>query len=321
MRYRLFQGIGSVSDILEEKLKGDADVQPVTVRNLLTVSHDLDKIEYRVYGMHSDDINGLSKCLKEGKIPSDRKKEVLLGSYASRYYQAGVGDKLNIGITLEKENDNVQEGMYVVSGILSDNADYFKGAIILSKEDWCEQNGEIEDNAVFIYLENEQGYQAAVDAINGLDGRDAGRISVANNYFGNSEARKSFSQSVGVICIVSMIVIVMLFFFLMRGMSKKIGLLKALGLPEKNIITIFCGGLFAITMFAVGLSLIYEYTFVLYMNYKANEFYGYPVREYSLNGYSVSSIVALNLINMLTAAVTIIWLNKKVSPRDAMLKS
>lgn len=293
MRYRLFQGIGSVSDILEEKLKGDADVQPVTVRNLLTVSHDLDKIEYRVYGMHSDDINGLSKCLKEGKIPSDRKKEVLLGSYASRYYQAGVGDKLNIGITLEKENDNVQEGMYVVSGILSDNADYFKGAVILSKEDWCEQNGEIEDNAVFIYL---------------------------NNYFGNSEARKSFSQSVGVICIVSMIVIVMLFFFLMRGMVKKIGLLKALGLPEKNIITIFCGGLFAITMFAVGLSLIYEYTFVLYMNYKANEFYGYPVREYSLNGYSVSSIVALNLINMLTAAVTIIWLNKKVSLRGAMLK-
>lgn len=321
MRYKLYQDIGSVPDTLEGDLKGKVKVQPVIIRNLLTASNDLNRVEYRVYGMHDNDISELSRYLKKGKLPASGKNEILIGSYASRFYKAGVGDTLNLPVTLGKDNSSCEDGVYTVSGVLSDNVDFFKGAIILSKETWCNANSDIQDNAVFMYVADEKAYKAATEAINSLEDEAASSISVSNNYFGNSSAKKSFSQSLSVICVVSLIVIVLLFFFLMRGMSKKIGLLKALGLPEKSITRIFCGGLFIITVIAVAVSLVYEYSFVMYMNSKANEFYGFHVSEYSLNRYSIISVLALNLINMLAAAVTITWLGKKVSPRDAMLKS
>lgn len=106
----------------------------------------------------------------------------------------------------------------------------------------------------------------------------------------------------------------------MRGINKKIGLLKALGLPEKNIIKIFCGGLLFITIISIGVSFGCEIGVVMYMNSKASTFYGFPVSEYFMNRYSVLSVVGLNIINMLTASFTVIWLGKRVSPREAMLK-
>lgn len=321
MRYKLYNDIGNVPEEIEKKLGEQVNVQSAVVRNLLTVSDNFNNVEYRVYGMEDQDIKKLDKYIKSGRAPKSGEKEVLIGSYAARYYGFAIGDKLSMGITLDKDNMDSPEGEYTVSGILSDNIDYFKGSIIISKDSWCQENGQVEDNIMLFYLDSDQDYKNTVDVINNLDDKAASTLNILNNYAGTSETKKSLTSSIVVICIVSMVVIILLFFFLMRGMVKKIGLLKALGLPEKNITKIFSGGLVLITIIAVAASMLCEYGIVTYLNSKATKFYGFDVVEYSINRYAIISILALNLLNMLTATITITWLGKKVSPRDAMVKS
>lgn len=321
MRYKLYNDIGNVPEEIERRLGDKVDTQSAVVRNLLTISDNFNNVEYRVYGMNDQDIEKLNKYIKSGKAPQSGKKEVLIGSYAARYYGFNIGDKLSMGITLNKDNMDSQEGEYTVSGILSDNIDYFKGSMIISKDSWCQENEQVEDNIILFYLGSDKEYKDTVDVISSLQDEAASMLNILNNYAGTSATKKSLTSSIVVICIVSMLVIILLFFFLMRGMVKKIGLLKALGLPEKSITKIFSGGLIMITIIAVAASILCEYGVVTYLNSEATKFYGFEVVEYSINKYAIISVLALNILNMLTATVTITWLGKRVSPRDAMVKS
>lgn len=320
MRYKLYNDIGDVPDKLEKELESGVRFQNVILRNLLTVSDNFNIVEYRVCGMDNQDIKLLEKNIKSGQIPKTGEKGVLLGSYAARYFNVDVGDKMEIKISLDKDNMGAPEGEYYVSGILNDNMQFYKGSIIVSKETWSMEHQEVKDNMLYLYIDNDEAYKNVVETINRLDEPDTAFINIMNNYDSAATARNSIISNILVICVISLIVIVLLFFFLMRGMVKKIGLLKALGLPEKIIIKIFCGGLLMITISAILISFVCEYGVVLYMNMQAAEFYGFEVQAYSVNKYAVIAVLALNLVNMIASASTVIWYGKKVSPREAMLK-
>lgn len=321
MRFKLYNDIGDVPQILEDETNGGVRFQSVIIRNLLTVSDNFNQVQYRVIGMLDSDIALFSKYMKSGQIPQADRKEVLLGSYAARYFGVDVGDRLDLKLTLSKDNMDEPEGEYVVSGILNDNQQYYKGSIIISKETWQKENMQVKDNMLYLYMNSEDGYKNVLSAIESLDDQNARLINIANNYSATNSAKSSIMNSIVVICAISLIVIALLFFFLMRGMGKKIGLLKALGLPEKKITQILCGGLLIITIIAVVVSLTCEFGVVTYMNAQATKFYGFKVKEYSVNKYAILAVLSLNIINMMAASITVTWFGKKISPRDAMLKA
>lgn len=319
-RYKLFNDIGDIPEILKKEIVSGVKFQAGVQRNLLTMNDNFNQIQYRIWGMTEDDIISLGKNLKSGRIPTSGEKELLIGSYAARYFGIDIGDKFNIKVSLYSDNAHENEGEYIVSGIMSDNLEFFKGSVILSKETWELENEKVKDNVLFLYIDNDAAYKHTMDVINGLDDAVSRLISISDNYSGTSSMRKSIINSIIVICVISLIIIILLFFFLMKGMTKKIGLLKALGLPEKNITQIFCGGLMIITLIAVTISLASAYALVFYMNAQASEFYGFAVEEYNVSYYVLIAIFTLNIVNMLAAAITVTWFGKKISPRDAMLK-
>lgn len=74
-----------------------------------------------------------------------------------------------------------------------------------------------------------------------------------------------------------------------------------------------------ITIFALVLSIGFEYLFVNMLNSKSSSFYGFAVKEYFVNRYSFIAILGVNLINILVATITVISFEKRISPYDAML--
>lgn len=306
MRYKLYNDIDTVPEILEKETGSGVRFQSLIVRNVLTASDNFNQVQYWVLGMLDEDIGRFRKNMKAGNIPAAGQKEVLMGSYAARYFGVDVGDRLDLKLTLQKNNMDEPEREYIVSGILSDNLQYYKGSMILSKDTWQKENGQIEDNMLYLYINSDEGYKNISAAIEGLDDNSAGLINIANSYDAANSTKSSIRNSIIVICAISLMVIILLFIFLMKGMGKKIGLLKALGLPEREITRILCGGLLGITVIAVAVSLACEYGVVTYMNSQATAFYGFKVKEYSVNKYAILAVVLLNMVNMLAASVTAI---------------
>lgn len=320
MRYKLYRDIDGVVNELDNTVPDNVNYQKLVERNLLFVNDGINQIEYRVLGMNDKDISIFSNYLSKGSsLPSNGKKEVLLGAYAARYYKLNIGDKIQIPLSLDKDNDTESEGEYTVCGILNDNVDYFKGSLIMSKDTWSAQYGEVADNTILFYFKNDEEYKNVMNSIDSLSKENSATMNIMSNYANNRSAKESFYNNVKFIIALSIVAIIVLLFFLIRGMKKKIGLLKALGLPEKNVIKIFCGGLLLITIFALVLSIGFEFLFVNMLNSKSSSFYGFAVKEYFVNKYSFIAILGVNLINILVATITVISFEKRISPHDAML--
>lgn len=240
MRYKLYRDIDGVVNELDNTVPDNVNYQKLVERNLLFVNDGINQIEYRVLGMNDKDISIFSNYLSQGSsLPSNGKKEVLLGAYAARYYKLNIGDKIQIGLSLDKDNDAASEGEYTVCGILNDNVDYFKGSLIMSKDTWSNQYGEVADNTILFYFKNDEEYKNVMNSIDALSKENSAKMNLMSNYANNRSAKESFYNNVKFIIALSIVAIIVLLFFLIRGMKKKVGLLKALGLPEKNVIKFF----------------------------------------------------------------------------------
>jgi ABC-type lipoprotein release transport system permease subunit len=318
MRYKLLNSVGNLASVLTEKLDKGIGVSGAVVRNMLTVNNFAMRVDYWVWGLPDNRIKDLSRYLSRGRIPDEGKSEVLIGGYAAKHFEVGVNDVLDMTLKAENLEGNTSE--YVVSGILNDSVDYYKGALIISKDHWINKNGHVDDNFILLYLQNDGEYKKAAEAIENLDGKEMEGVSVNSRYQQSNWWQGGIIGRHVATLSIDAIVIFMIISYTMKGISKKIGLLKALGLPDKYIAKSLYSGFLLISAPIVALSILAGFGFAFFLNRQASNFYGFPVVLYKFDLFTLANVIGLNILIIIAVMLTATYLSKKISPRDAMLK-
>lgn len=325
-RYKMYNPITGASEFVEDKLVGNNMIYESVCRNISTEEYDnlLFAIKYRIFGLEREYLDKvISDHLKEGRMPEHGKNEVIIGSYAQLYYDASVGDYLDIPITLKDDFEEEDFSAYKVVGILKDTIDYFKGDVLIDKNTFFEKQGEVEENFIMIYLDSR-------NAIESIEILQEERNHMYKEY-GVDQINTFFSQKVGsnysniintiVASLIGTAMIALLLLYVMKGLSKKIGTLKSLGIPTKKIIWSIGGGLATLVGMASVISFLLSYASKNYMNNNIEQRLGYKMELYTISSDVLLSVLLVDLMLLINVIIVITIICKFISPRNAMLKS
>lgn len=320
-RYKMYNDISGFSDEVKSLTEGKAKVYGTICRNILTQNDLFNKISYVILGVDEQFLSEeLSQYIKEGRLPQKGKKEAVIGSLAARYYKVKVGDRLNIHVSLKKQIEDEDKSSCIVSGILSDNVDYFKGAIFISKETYSSDITSQEENLSFLYVKDGNEYDEVFKACDSMTKKQ--KIgTIRSNFTQKSSLMKAIVTNTAMILAICLLIVFLILSLLMKGIKKKIGLLKALGISDQKIIHSFAGGLGISSGAAVMAGMAGSFLLKNLLNSSISNYLGYKVEQYKLNAYVFLCILALETVILATVFVSIYLLSRRVSPRDAMLKN
>lgn len=274
----------------------------LTARNLYTFSDAYYQVSYRVYGAEEEFLHELSDYLRRGKLPEPGKTEAVIGSNVAEFYDVMVGDVLKLPITLEETADTAKEE-YVVSGILMADASFFSDNIYISSQTVEALGYTPEKNTFYIYGGTKKACQRILSELHPEQEESVG---TALRYY---ETKISLLKTIGAslfkTLLLSGVVLSVLFVSLMKDTARKIGLMKALGISDRDIIKLFIKGFgvynligMAISYFSLGLIRL-----AIGIPFPAS------VMLYTLNSYIIIFLVTIIILFVLC---------KKISPKLAM---
>lgn len=244
-----------------EALHHDTEMYRMVMRNLYTFSSPFYQVSFRIYGTEKQFLNRKKKQLAYGTVPSQGRKEILAGYNAATFYKLEVGDVIN-----EEMGFNLREGQdeYIVSGILSEDDKYFGDGFFLLKEDFPYSETNTQDNVIMIYTSGKQSYKDISDDIDKLKSEFVNEKYVDNYKKNNRGQRQDVKQHL-LILGVSFILLELLYLYISKGMEKKAGIVKALGIPDRLILAICSLGFLALTILSSVVALVLS---LLFLNIK-----------------------------------------------------
>jgi len=326
-RYKMYNDTTGLSQRVKELVGDEMRVYGAISRNICSIesAKTFEKVNYMVYGVYDDFFNNeLKNSLKEGRLPSPGKKEAVIGSYAARYFNVKVGDKLEPPVTLNKNPGNTDSSQYIVTGILNDNVYYFKGAIFISKQTFEQGNGKNnQENTTLIYFRDSDSLKA-YDKVRKIRNEIINKYNATNiieNYEQKYNSLKSMIYNLAFVFVISILILFLLISYFMKGVTKKVGLLKALGVSDSFITKTFIGGFGASILLSIIIALIGVHAVKAYLNYNLSQFLGYSVQQYMINTYVYLSVILLAVLLFGVVLAIIKYKSYKISPRDAMLKA
>lgn len=324
--YELFGDVSTLSEETKNVLGDDIKVYGMVVRNIETKSKNgfFERISYWVYGVEDSFLEDvIKKQLKEGKMLSSGKDEVVIGAYAANYFKLKVGDKINIPITLGKDMDMKDKGKYIVTGIINENADFFKSGIFMSKNTFDTDKGKTNENAIVGYFKGNKAVEKYKNNYNGLSKLFSKHNigSINENFRNKLDVKRNIVINISFVCLISIVILFLLVSYFMKGIKKKIGLLKALGISDRYILKVIVGGLGIILLLSLILSNIITFLVSLYMNKSISDFLGFSVEVISINWLVILVETTITLVQVITISIAIKLISAKISPRDSMIKS
>jgi ABC-type lipoprotein release transport system permease subunit len=320
-RFKSYADIGDLSSKLKEECPQGTKVYSVTSRSLESVQDLFNSVWYRIYGVNSqflkDQIDDSS--IKEGKLPSEDKQEAVIGSLVAKKYNLKIGDKLDIPVTLKNSPSDEDKGNYTVSAILNDDVEYFNSVIFINKDLYEKKYGKVGENIVLIYYSGANMEKQVFDAYSKIKGNfNVG--SFKSNSSDGANKLQSILLNLAIVYIISIIVILLIISYSMKGVSKKIGLLKALGFSDSYIIKNFIGGLLILSSISIVIGTVGVICMKHSLNSQISKFYGYAIDRYKFNLNTGFSILGLWIVLSLGTYLVIKIKSFRVSPRQAMLK-
>lgn len=323
LKYKYYNDISDLADQLKSKLNGDIKIYSIVARSMMTERDPLTNnfIEYTIYGVSNEYLqNVLNKNIQNGSALENGGQQLLMGSYAKNYYDLKIGDKVNQPITLKKDWLQEDIGLYQLSGELSNQMSYFKGGIFLSREDFEEKYGKLNDNMIFIYVNDKNKYNEALDLLQNIKMNDDSIGTINMNYYEKHSIIKNTILNCVSIGILSIIIILLLVSYLMKGSSKKIGILKALGMPNKILVSVFNGGMMIVLFLSMFLAFFTTEVLAMIYNSYLSNFYGFRVKEFTFNFYCILADLILIFICFGALLMRVYRLTMKTSPKAAMQK-
>ncbi len=327
MGFKYYNPIGGMSDEFKSTdEKDELKVYGMVSRNIQYVQdvQTLREINYTICGVEETFLeNEIKKHVKNGRLPKDGEKEAIIGGSAARFYDVAIGDKLNIPVTLVEDFSGEDILQYTVVGILDDRVDYFTGTTFISKETFeTINNAGIPENMMMVYFKGLLGqaeYQSIIEKLNDISPKyQMGGMNT--NYYIKYNAMRNSIIDIIVFLVSGVFIIFLLVLYLMKGITKKVGLLKALGLLDKYMLKAFAGGLGIVICISMLISFALIIFINMYLNHSVSQFLGYSVTPYSVGRY-VYLLILLVAVIMFVSIISIIrHISLRISPRDAMLK-
>lgn len=282
---------------LKEIAGKKTEIYHMITRNLYTFSSPFYQVSFELYGADQEFFYRFENHLASGTIPRHGENEVLVGSNAASFYQLEVGDCMNEKLEMFADTE---EKEYLVSGIIDKSDSYFGNEFYVLREDFQKLNQMQAENKILIYVSGKQTYKNIINYI---------KEQTAENEFGEyidnyKEKLKRKNQPVKKLrltLIGSLLLLELVYLYMSKGLDKKAGIIKALGIPDGRVLAIcslFFGGLILLTTAAVFiLSLIL-----------------FDIGQKFL----ISLLLVIGIVTFLILFLEIAVKYKKISPRESM---
>ena len=318
-----YNDIGGFAGKVSEIVGNNADCYPIVYRSLYNYYDEVTSIGFygAVYGMSDRCIEqNISKFIEDGTVPASGKKEAVVGYYFAQRFHLSIGDSIPQAITLNKKWTDDDLNQYVICGILKESvSDYFNGSAIISRDTFEAMNGDVEDNMLIGYYQNGEEYDNLFLAMNkeGSDYRvPEGRL----NYKQKEYSHMKLLINVVIVILMSVFLLTAIVSYLMKGITPKVGLIKAIGISTSYIISTFLSGILAVFVTAFGGAISISYLLMNLINNYVSEFYQFEVHSYRLTGTALLlAILEFFFIIIYVFSVTYIKC-KMISPKEAMAK-
>lgn len=325
--FRAYNGIGEFESAAKDIVGERGKCFGVVCRSLYNYYDELTSVGFSgyVYGLPNEYMEELfSNALIDGTLPKPDSKEGVVGYYFAQRFELGVGDLIPQAITLGTEWEESDINSYTISGVLDEGvSSYFNGSVMISREEFERNNHVVEDNMLLgSYNKTNEG-----EAVNS----SFVELNAISSQFRSPEGRLNYNQKhyqfsgtllhIAVYIVISTLILFLLMTYIIKGMTPKIGLLKAIGMSDAKIYKTFLGGMTLITVGAVSLGILVSLGVSAIMNSYVCDFYGFTVNEYSFNSIVYVIIAAETLIMLLSVFAFLFICCRRISPKIAMTKS
>lgn len=230
--------IKELAEQLEEISDQGTEIYSMIARDLYTFTSPFYNVTFRIYGSEKNFFERFEGQLAYGTLPHEGKREVLVGNNAASYYHLNVGDVINEKVELDIGTGNEE---YIVSGIMEEDDRYFGNGFYLLKENFHSFREIPEDNMVMIYASGKQTYKKIAGSLDKLNAEKAFGTYVDNFKVKASEKNK-FAVNIAYASIGSLLVLELVYLYISKGLEKKVGIIKALGIPDSRVLIICCLG-------------------------------------------------------------------------------
>jgi len=294
----------------------------------------MNRIMYNLRGIEEEFLEDkLKDLIVKGRLAKSNEQEVIIGKYLSSSLDLKVGDVIgnrqftigglsgvSIPITLNNRIDDDAFKDYRVVGILDEDVAFLNYSIILP---YKAEDSNIVANSNIIYFNNSKGIDIYKKFIEKLD---SGEInikigSVKENYVSKKNANFQMILNSFMGVLIGLVFVYLMVSYLMKGIGKKLGILKALGIEDRTIIKIFIGGFGLIELVAFSMNLIVLNIVSRKYNAQFSEFIGFKVQKYSVTPSIIMLQMGLALVIFLGLFTIVKFKITKVSPKRCILKS
>jgi ABC-type antimicrobial peptide transport system permease subunit len=241
---------------------------------------------------------------------------LIVGSTAAEQWELSVGDQFVTTLSHSFADD---QASYTVTGILDTNANvYYSRAFFLAVETYQQQTGKAAmPNTLFVYLKPD----AKLGDIGILPGQIEGGQHLASTALKGGEYRRIAQTASNVflvgLCSLSLYQSLQA---ILKNSARRIGLLKAMGMSDQHVTTIFVNGL--LVVFALALILgggLAGFAFY-YLNRKTSEILNADIHLYHFNLPMFLMLLAMLGGTLLIVVGAVLYRTKRVPPRKAMLE-
>lgn len=291
----IYEGLPKLIDQLSKTADHNTKVHSIIARNLFTFTSPFYHVAFEAYGVDASFFDQFDERSIQGTLPCQGRKEVVAGYNAAVFYQLEVGDIISDGLAV---NDEQEE--YIVSGILGEEDRYFGNGFYLLKENFRNTGRMPENNMVMVYTSGKRSYKAITEMIHSFRSEyESG--SYVDNYKQNQSEKNRPVRELVLNLAVSFLLLELVYFYISKGMDKKAGILKAMGIPDHRVLTVCAagfGGLVILSCVCIFLSaiIIYHITFRLL----------------------VGLVAVIGLISYLILLLEVVALYKRISPKACM---
>lgn len=289
--FEFYKDTDSAVDYIMNNSGSDIRTVPCVTRRIVSCTEDnkYNTVTYTIKGYSDDYISQtLSKYLAKGRVPDKEKNEVIIGSGFAKVMRLSVGDKIsgqcfNIGtigevviaVSLEKDNDFSAVEEYTVSGIISEDCTFLKNSAVAVLSD------EIKPNTIELFFEGEDAvstYKSLIDKI------PEGQIGGLDEFYVQKKNEiNSLITDITIIAVSMLTIIYLVISLLLKGINKKLSVMKAVGVKDRYIVTSFFGGFLLIMLVSIVLALLLLIVVVTFMNRQYSEFIGVDINKYKLD--------------------------------------
>ncbi len=324
---RMYENISdSFASNLKSKLSKDAKVYQFTVRYSLSITRPGQLVgdEYMRYACEHDFLEEVIKeFIYEGRVPEKGKKEIILGGYLANIagikvgdtvYSIDLGNEVTGGKMFFDVTGELTEIPYTVVGILNSTGARFDYSVLFEAE--TQEN--VAPNVVWIYLptkESEESYREITSDINLADYDVVG----CSESIGMSGAKGLKNLIPLFVSVFAVVVEGLLLAYAMKGISRKLGILKAMGIRDSYIFKCYLGGITLIQFISSIVSIITTKVICDVLNSGYSEEIGFPITVFHVS----IRVVLFMLIIVAVVLTSIAGLLKiriySVSPKKAMI--